>query len=432
MKTYFKQLHWQIFISMILGLLVGYIFSIKSITIPFINTVIILPSLLNINSSLYSLFITFGIIFIKLLKMITIPLIFTSILTGITSISSFNKLGRIGLKTISYYLLTSLFAIIIGLGLTNTLKPGNSYVHSEATKVYDYTNLNTPDSTLDIFVRMIPTNPISAAANGDMLSIIFFTILLGIAITRLSTDHKKNLTTFFESLFQAVMKLTQMIIKLSPIGVFGLIVKTVSTSNIELFYSIGKYMVTIAIGLSIHIFIILPVLFFLITGINPLKHFKAMSSAMATAFSTSSSSSTLPVTIKCVNENVKASKEVSGFVLPMGATINMDGTALYECAGVIFISQILGVELTISQQIIVVITALLASIGAAGIPSAGLVMIFIVTQAVGFSNEDVALIIGAMLAVDRPLDMFRTMVNVTSDSIGTAIIAHSEGEELYD
>ena len=157
-----------------------------------------------------------------------------------------------------------------------------------------------------------------------------------------------------------------------------------------------------------------------------------MASAMATAFSTSSSSATLPVTMRCVNENVKASKEVSGFVLPMGATINMDGTALYECAGVIFISQVLGIELSLSQQFIVVITALLASIGAAGIPSAGLVMIFIVTQAVGFNNDDVALIIGAMLAVDRPLDMIRTMVNVTSDSIGTAIIANSEGEKLYN
>lgn len=474
MKIYFKQLHWQIFIAMIFGLIVG--------------------SYINLESSVYTFIITLGVIFIKLLKMITIPLIFTSILTGITNISSFNKLGRIGLKTISYYLLTSLFAIVIGLGLTNWMQPGvfdlkkecslNAELIEEAkrTKIdieivenifckdnvteqacemygtgfselgkevplcewkvtngifnsnntYDYEKLNTPDSTLDIFIRMIPENPISAAVSGDMLSIIFFTILLGIAITRLPVNHKKNLTTFFESLFQAIMNLTQMVIKLSPIGVFGLIVKTVSTSNIELFYSIGKYMLTIAIGLSIHIFIVLPILFFLITGINPLKHFKAMSSAMATAFSTSSSSSTLPVTIKCVNENVKASKEVSGFVLPMGATINMDGTALYECAGVIFISQILGVELTISQQIIVVITALLASIGAAGIPSAGLVMIFIVTQAVGFSNEDVALIIGAMLAVDRPLDMFRTMVNVTSDSIGTAIIAHSEGEELYN
>ena len=411
MKIYLKQLHWQIFISMIIGLIIG--------------------SIIDSNSAFYSISTTLGVIFIKLLKMITIPLIFTSILTGITSISDFNQLGRIGFKTISYYMLTSLFAIIIGLGLTNILKPGNSYAHSEATKVYDYSNLNTPDSTLDIFVRMIPTNPIAAATEGDMLSIIFFTILLGIAITKLPKAHKEPLTSFFESLFQAIMNLTQMIIKLSPIGVFGLIVKTVSTSNLDLFYSIGKYMITIAIGLSIHVFIVLPMLFFILTRINPLKHFKAMSSAMATAFSTSSSSSTLPVTIKCVNENVKASKEVSGFVLPMGATINMDGTALYECAGVIFISQILGIELTITQQLIVVITALLASIGAAGIPSAGLVMIFIVTQAVGFRNEDVALIIGAMLAVDRPLDMFRTMVNVTSDSIGTAIIAHSEGEKLY-
>ena len=239
MKTYFKQLHWQIFISMILGGLVG--------------------SFIDSNSSLYSIFITLGVIFIKLLKMITIPLIFTSIITGITNISNFNQLGRIGLKTVSYYLLTSLFAIIVGLGLTNIIKPGSSYIHSETTKVYDYTNLNTPDSTLDIFIRMIPTNPVSAASNGDMLSIIFFTILLGIAIASLTNDHKKNLTTFFESLFQAVMKLTQMIIKLSPIGVFGLIVKTVSTSNIELFFSIGKYMLTIAIGLSIHIFIILPI-----------------------------------------------------------------------------------------------------------------------------------------------------------------------------
>jgi|TARA_B110000263_G_scaffold79788_1_gene69762 Na+/H+-dicarboxylate symporter len=392
---------------------------------------LIIGSIIDSDSAFYSISTTLGVIFIKLLKMITIPLIFTSILTGITSISDFNQLGRIGFKTISYYMLTSLFAIIIGLGLTNILKPGNSYAHSEATKVYDYSNLNTPDSTLDIFVRMIPTNPIAAATEGDMLSIIFFTILLGIAITKLPKAHKEPLTSFFESLFQAIMNLTQMIIKLSPIGVFGLIVKTVSTSNLDLFYSIGKYMITIAIGLSIHVFIVLPMLFFILTRINPLKHFKAMSSAMATAFSTSSSSSTLPVTIKCVNENVKASKEVSGFVLPMGATINMDGTALYECAGVIFISQILGIELTITQQLIVVITALLASIGAAGIPSAGLVMIFIVTQAVGFRNEDVALIIGAMLAVDRPLDMFRTMVNVTSDSIGTAIIAHSEGEKLY-
>ena len=412
MGIYLKQLHWQIFISMILGVIIG--------------------TGIDSDSSVYVFMITLGTIFVSLLKMITIPLIFTSILTGITNISNFGQLGRIGLKTISYYLMTSLFAIIIGLALTNILKPGYTYsLDPETVTMYDYTNLNTPDSALDIFIRMVPTNPIASAANGDMLSIIFFTILLGIAITQLPNEHKTKLTSFFEAFFQAIMKLTQMIIKISPIGVFGLIVKTTATSDIDLFYSIWKYMLTITLGLSIHIFIILPMLFFFITHINPLKHFKAMSAAMATAFSTSSSSSTLPVTIKCVREKVKASDKVSGFVLPMGATINMDGTALYECAGVIFISQILGVDLTVTQQLIIVVTALLASIGAAGIPSAGLVMIFIVTQAVGFNDEQVALIIGAMLAVDRPLDMFRTMVNVTSDSIGASIIAHSEGEKLY-
>ena len=392
---------------------------------------LIVGSIINTNSSIYSIFITFGLIFIKLLKMITIPLIFTSILTGITSISNFNQLGRIGFKTILYYLLTSLFAIIIGLGLTNTLKPGDSYTHSETTKLYDYANLNTPDSTLDIFIRMIPTNPISAAAEGDMLSIIFFTILLGIAITQLPKTHKDNLTSFFESLFQAILNLTQMIIKLSPIGVLGLMTKVVYSSGFDIFINLAKYMLTITLGLSIHLFIILPLIIILFVRTNPLNHFKAIASAMLTAFSTSSSNATLPVTIKCVRDNVKASNEVTSFVLPMGATINMDGTALYECAGVLFISQVLGVDLNFNQQLVVVITALLASIGAAGIPSAGLVMIFIVTSAVGLNDPQVGIIIGAMLAIDRPLDMYRTMVNISSDSVGAAVIAKSEGEKLY-
>lgn len=424
MKNLIKKLHWQILISMLLGVVIGTY--VKN------NFIFILSS--DLLLGLYEFSVSMGTIFIKLLKMVIVPLIFTSIIVGITSIGVTKKLGKLGLKTVLYYLCTSLFAILIGLVLTNILKPGLNYSNNQTllnANKYDYENLNTPDSTLDIFIRMIPENPISAAANGDILSVIFFTILIGISITRLPSKNKDLLSNFFESLFKAIMYLTQLIIKLSPLGVFGLIIKTVSVSDLNLFYSVGKYMLTIALGLSIHLFVVLPLLFFIVTRINPIIHFKAMASAMATAFSTSSSSATLPVTMRCVNENVKASKEVSGFVLPMGATINMDGTALYECAGVIFISQVLGIELSLSQQFIVVITALLASIGAAGIPSAGLVMIFIVTQAVGFNNDDVALIIGAMLAVDRPLDMIRTMVNVTSDSIGTAIIANSEGEKLY-
>ena len=227
------------------------------------------------------------------------------------------------------------------------------------------------------------------------------------------------------------MNITGIIISFAPLGVFGLITKVVAISGFGLFAAVGKYMFTIAGGLAIHILIVLPLIFYFITGIHPKKHYRAMSSALATAFATSSSNATLPVTMRCVEENAGVSNKASSFVLPMGATINMDGTALYECAGVLFISQVLGIDLSLTGQFTVVITALLASIGAAGIPSAGLVMIFIVTQAVGFQDADVAVIIGAMLAVDRPLDMMRTMVNIFSDSIGASVIAHSEGEALY-
>ena len=204
------------------------------------------------------------------------------------------------------------------------------------------------------------------------------------------------------------------------------------TSGLGIFINLAQYMLTIILGLSVHLFIVLPLIIFIFVRVNPIIHFKAMASAMLTAFSTSSSSATLPVTMKCVKEKAGVSNEVSSFVLPMGATVNMDGTALYECAGVLFIAQALGVSMGVDQQLIIVMTALLASIGAAGIPSAGLVMIFIVTSAVGLTGPEVGVIVGAMLAIDRPLDMFRTMVNVTSDSIGAAVIAKSEGETLYN
>jgi Na+/H+-dicarboxylate symporter len=228
-----------------------------------------------------------------------------------------------------------------------------------------------------------------------------------------------------------MMNITGIIIKFAPLGVTGLITKVVSISGFAIFAAVGKYMLTIASGLTIHILIVLPLLFYLLTGIHPKRHYRAMASALGTAFATSSSNATLPVTMRCIEQNAGVSNKVSSFVLPMGATINMDGTALYECAGVLFISQVLGIELGIAGQFTIVITALLASVGAAGIPSAGLVMIFIVTQAVGFQDADVAVIIGTMLAVDRPLDMMRTMVNIFSDSVGAAVIASSEGETLY-
>ncbi len=404
------KLHWQVFIAMGLGILFALIFKEQSL--------IVAP---------------LGTIFMRLLKMIIIPLIMFSITSGVASLGSPKTLGRMGIKTFSYYLMTSLLAILVGLTLTNIIKPGVGVTLNLVETAFNPSNLSTPDSPIDIFYRMIPTNPIQAASNGNILALIFWSILFGFAITRLSGKPKDILVNFFDAGFKAMMTLTQWIIKFLPIGVFGLITKAVASTGFDLFQAVGKYMLTIAIGLSIHFIIILPLVFYLFTKINPIKHVKAMASAFATAFSTSSSGATLPVTMDCVENQCGVSNKTSSFVLPLGATINMDGTALYECAGVLFIAQALGIDLSFTQQLLIVITAFLASVGAAAIPSAGLVMIFIVLEAVGLADHPGAgIIVGTMLAVDRPLDMARTMVNVGSDSIGAVVIAKSEDESnLY-
>jgi len=410
------KLHWQIFIAMGIGALLGLIYQNIYLGSP--------------EGSVYQMIISLGTIFIRLLKMVIVPLIFTSIVTGVSGIGGGKNLGRIGMKTFFYYLTTSLCAILIGLTLTNIIQPGDG-VNLGSQGAFDHSKLQKSGSLADILIRMIPLNPFQAASSGDMLGIIFFAIFLGVGLTRIDTKHSSILRDFFSASFEVMMNITQIVIKFAPLGVLGLITKVVSVTGFGLFTAVGKYMLTIAGGLSIHILIVLPLIFYILTGINPRKHFAAMASALATAFATSSSNATLPVTMRCVENNARVSNKISSFVLPMGATINMDGTALYECAGVLFISQVLGIDLSISSQLIIVITALLASVGAAGIPSAGLVMIFIVTQAVGFQDADVAVIIGTMLAVDRPLDMMRTMVNILSDSIGASVIAKSEGETLY-
>ena len=409
------KLHWQVLLAMILGCILGSV--LKSF-----DSVLVDP--------IYQIITLLGTIFVRLLKMVMVPLIFTSIILGVSSIGSGKKVSRIGIKTLIYYLCTSLLAIITGLLLSNLIKPGIG-ANIVPNAGFDPSKIQPPSSTLDILIRMIPTNPFQALASGDMLGIIFFAIFFGVVLNMVTDEKSKLLRDIIDSIFSVIMKITQIIISLAPIGVMGLMTKTVYSSGFDIFINLAKYMLTIALGLSIHLFIILPLILFFFLKINPIIHFKAMASAMLTAFSTSSSSATLPVTMKCVEENVGVSNEVSSFVLPMGATVNMDGTALYECAGVLFIAQYLGVSMGIDQQLVIVITALLASIGAAGIPSAGLVMIFIVTSAVGLTGPEVGIIVGAMLAIDRPLDMFRTMVNVTSDSIGSVVIAKSEGEELY-
>jgi len=404
------KLHWQVFIAMALGILFALILGEKS--------TVVTP---------------LGTIFMRLLKMIIVPLIIFSITSGVASLGDSKTLGWMGAKTFGYYFLTSILAIITGLLLTNIIRPGVGVEFSGMGGDFDPASLNKPDSLAGILIRMIPLNPIKAMADGDMLGIIFWSILFGFSITRLSGKPQEFFINFFAYGFKAMMKLTQGIIALLPIGVFGLITTAVANSGIDVFKAVGKYIITISIGLSIHFLVILPLVFFIFTKINPLKHWKAMASAFATAFSTSSSGATLPVTIDCIENNVGVSNRTTSFVLPLGATINMDGTALYECAGVLFISQALGIDLSISQQVVVVMTAFLASVGAAAVPSAGLVMIFIVLGAVGLGDHPGAgVIVGTMLAVDRPLDMYRTMVNVASDSIGAVVVAKSEGESnLY-
>ena len=403
MKFIKIDLHWQILIAFVAAVLFG----------------VLLP-----DSVQYVAWM--GILFIRLLNMIIIPLIISSIITGITNIGNAENLGRLGVKTIGYYLLTSMLAIFTGLFFVNIIRPGAGAQSLLLEKVMDY-NENGGDIG-DMLLKIVPNNFFKSLMEGDMLQIIFFSILFGFFTTRTSAKINTFLTSFFNSVFEVMMKITMFIIKFAPMGIFGIVSRVVAEQDNygELVGTMGKYMLTVILALSFHAFINLFLLLKLVGKINPFKHFKAVSTALLTAFSTSSSSATLPLTISDVEEKSGVSNKISSFTLPLGATINMDGTALYELVAVLFIAQQYGLELSFGQQLIVVFTALLASIGAAGIPMAGLVMMTIILKAVDLPLEG----IGLILAVDRILDMFRTSVNVWSDTCGAVIIGKSEGEIL--
>lgn len=402
-------LHWQILTALICGVLYG----------------LYLTEYVGYISWM-------GVIFMRALKMLIIPLIVTSITSGIINIGS-EKLGRLGLKTISYYMITSVFAILAGLLMVNLLKPG---VGADLGFVEHIKDLPTAKESFgSTLISIIPENIFVAFVKSTMLPIIFISILSGIFITKLTAKHKDFFVTATNAGFELMMKITHLIIKFTPYGVFGIVALTVSrqasdtAALVNIASRLGLYMVAVMSGLFIHAIIILPLFLRLVGKINPYAHFKALRIPLITAFSTSSSSATLPLTLEAVEEKSGVSNRVSSLVLPLGATINMDGTALYECVAAMFIAQAYGIELSFLQQAIVVATALLASIGAAGIPMAGFVMISIILAAVGLPLEGVGLI----LAVDRILDMFRTSVNVWSDSCGTVVIARTEGETLnYD
>ena len=397
------KLHWQILMGIILGIVFGIVFP-----------------------NIVPYFEWIGIIFINALKMIVVPLILTSIVSGISSIGNSSYLGRLSFKTILYYLFTSLLALFTGLFFVNLFHPGAPGI----LNIPVGNGIETEKSLIDTLVGIIPTNIFEAFQNNNhMLSIIFLAMLFGIFITKLKDKSRILLQNIFDSLFELMMKITMFIMRFAPLGIFALIAQSVSNQdNIGLLMqSLGKFTVTCLLALTFHFFITLPVLLLIFARINPLKHFRAMIIPLLTAFSTASSNATLPLTIQEIENKSKVSNKISSFTLPLGATINMDGTALYELVVAIFIAQALGIELSFIKQFIIITTALLASIGTAGIPMASYTTMAIIFTAIGLPIETIAIV----LPVDRILDMCRTATNVWSDTCCTVIIAKSEKEDIY-
>jgi len=398
------KLHWQILIALVAAVAYGYF----------------LPDLVPYISWM-------GVVFLRALNMVVVPLIFSSIISGVASIGGGSNLGRLGAKTILFYIGTSFIAILTGLFFVNLFQPGVGANLGAAGEVQSLPQAS--NSVSDILMRIIPDNVFDAMSKGQILPVIFFAILFGFFITQIQTEKQKLLTRFFDSVFEVMMKITTFVILFTPLGIFAIVSKEVakngdSLSNIA--GSLGIYMITVLIALLFQGAVILPLLVRFLGKASPLKHFRNMATPLLTAFSTSSSNAALPLSMVAVEEKDGVSGKITSFTLPLGATINMNGTALYECIAVIFIAQAYGIDLTMGQQTVIVLTALLAAIGSAGIPMAGLVMMTIVLTAVNLPLEG----IGLVLAVDRILDMSRTTVNVWGDTCAAVIIAKSEGETL--
>jgi len=413
------QLHWQILIALILAVLVG---------------LAVGPETELLGLSVVGAFEFLGTLFLNALKMLIVPLIVSSIITGIAGIGQSEALGRLGARTLGYYLVTSLFAILTGLLLVNWIQPGIA----DGVPVQEVMGLETDGDAVadkvagrgagdiaEIFLRMVPPNIVAAAADGQMLGLIFFSLLFGFFMTRIGEPYAENLFGFWQGTFEVMMRITDWVMRFAPLGVFALVARVVATTGVEAFGPLGAFVATTLAALAVHFLITLPLLLLLVARVNPLAHYRAMAAALVTAFSTASSSATLPITMECVEKNAGVSNRTTSFVLPLGATVNMDGTALYECVAAMFIAQAYGVELGFAEQFTVVLVALLTSIGVAGIPAASLVAITIILAAIGLPLEAVGLI----LAVDRILDMCRTSVNVFSDSCGAVVIGRLEGEE---
>jgi Na+/H+-dicarboxylate symporters len=417
-------LHWQILIGMIAGILFGWLISGFDFGPGFIKNWIK----------------PIGTIFINLLKLIAIPLIIASLIKGISDLKDISKFSLIGGRTIVIYILTTVVAITIGLVIVNIVQPGNSIsadTLSELTSAYQddadkrvtKAQMQKNSGPLQFIVDMVPSNIFGAASkNGNMLQVIFFVVFFGISLLLIKPEQAAPVKSFFDSLNEVIMKMVDLIMLMAPYAVFALLAALVAeTSNPDLLVALAKYAMTVVAGLTLMVGVYLLVVSSYVK-MSPSKFLQGISPAQLLAFSTSSSAATLPVTMERVEEHLGVEKEVVSFVCPVGATINMDGTSLYQAVAAVFICQALDFELTLADQLTIVLTAALASIGSAAVPGAGMIMLVIVLEAIGLPADKLAIGLALIFAVDRPLDMCRTVINVTGDATVALLVGKSVGK----
>jgi Na+/H+-dicarboxylate symporter len=416
-------LHWQILIAIGLAVIAGTLTGTSGAIGPVLFT------------DIYGFV---GTLFLNALKMIIVPLIVSSIIASIASLGASDDIGRLGLRAIGYYALTTLLAVLVGLAAVNIFAPGLSGGEPVGAALNLTLNPQEVQGALasmegrglgdivTVFLRMIPANIVQAGANADMLGLMFFSMCFGFFMTRLGGRHSEVLLTFWQAVAETMMNMTMWIMRFAPIGVFGLVAGTVAATGFAAFVPLFKFFFIVLGALMFHLLVVLSMLLKVLGRVNPFKHLRAMMPALLTAFSSASSTATLPMTMECLRKHSGVSERITNFVLPIGASGNMDGTALYECAAAIFLAQAYGLELSFATQFTVVLLALFTSMGVAGIPAASLVAITVILGAIGLPLEA----IGLLLVTDRVLDMVRTAVNVYSDSCCAVVVARGEGEEL--
>ena len=423
---WYKKLHWQIIIGLVLGLIYG-----------------VIAASAGWGQFTSDWVAPFGTIFLNLLQLIAVPLILASLIVGVASLGDLEQLSRIGGKTLGIYVLTTTIALVIGLVLVNTLQPGRTVPQEMRTQL-EQTYQGDIEESMEVaeqaegrgplqpLVDMVPSNFFeSASDNGNMLQVVFVAIFLGAVLLLLPGEKSEPLLTFFDSLFEAIIKAVEIIMLTAPVGVFGLLADAITSIAAgspadlgSLLGALGFYCLTVVIGLAIMVFVVYPLFMTLFTSISIPDYFRAIAPAQLVAFSTSSSGATLPVTMEVSEKNLGVSEEISSFVLPLGATVNMDGTALYQAVSAVFIAQVLGISLAFTQQLNIILIAVLASIGTAAVPSAGIVMLVVILESIGVPSAGLALILG----VDRPLDMLRTTNNVTGDTMVASVVAATENQ----